>query len=64
MNVENKTTAELEARDAEITRNLRALTQWHNRNMSRKDRELFTSIYREESKAITAELMRREGEAA
>ncbi len=61
MNLKNKTTAQLEARDTELVILMRSLSAWHNRKMSRKDREFFAGLYREESNAIIAELMRREG---
>jgi hypothetical protein len=60
MNLENKTTAQLESRENELTDLMSSLSAWHNRNMSRKDREFFAGLYREESNAIITELMRRE----
>jgi hypothetical protein len=60
MNVQNKTTAQLEARDTELVILMRSLSAWHNRNMSNKDRQFFANVYRTESDAIIAELMNRE----
>lgn len=60
MNLQNKTTAELEARNNDLIRLTSSLAEWHNRNMSKKDRELFASAYRQESNEIITELMRRE----
>lgn len=60
MNLENKTTAQLEARDTELVILMRALSAWHNRNMSKKDRQFFANAYRSESNAIVEELMKRE----
>lgn len=60
MNLKNKTTAELEARDAELGKLMSSLSAWHNRKMSRKDRLFFAELYREESNKIIDELMSRE----
>ena len=61
MNLENKTTAQLEARDTDLVILMRSLSAWHNRNMSKKTRQFMADVYRTESDAITEELMRREG---
>jgi hypothetical protein len=60
MNVENKTTAQLEARDTELVILMRSLSAWHNRNMSKKTRQFMADVYRAESDAIITELMKRE----
>jgi hypothetical protein len=59
MNINTATTEALEARDNELTRNIRSLTQWHNRNMSAKDRQFFADLYRTEQAAIFDELVSR-----
>lgn len=60
MNVQNKTTAQLEARDTELVILMRSLSAWHNRNMSNKTRQFMADVYRAESDAIIAELIKRE----
>jgi hypothetical protein len=57
-----KTTQELNARLDELTRLRASLAQWHNRKMSKKDREFFAAAYREEVNQITEELIKRDGE--
>jgi hypothetical protein len=60
MNLENKTTAELEARDSELTKNRQALCSYANRKLSMRDRTSLIEAIREEQNAITDELMNRE----
>ena len=60
MNLEKKTTAQLEARDTELVILIGSLSAFHNRNMSKKDRQFFADAYRIEANAIMEELMKRE----
>ena len=60
MNLKNKSTEELEARDAELINLIASLSAWHNRRMSRKDRMFFAELYRIEVNEIMDELMSRE----
>lgn len=60
MNLKNKTTAELEAREAKLIELMQSLSAWHNRRMSKKDRLFFAELYREESNEIMNELINRE----
>jgi len=63
MNLENKTTAQLETRDTQLIILMESLSAYRNRRMSRKDRQFFADAYRKESDAIIEELMRREAVA-
>ena len=60
----NQTTTELLGRESELVKKMLTLSAYHNRKMSKRDRLFFTELYRAESTAITAELMRREEVAA
>jgi hypothetical protein len=60
MNLENKTTAELEARDSELTKTRQMLCSWANRKLSMKSRTSLIEGIRQEQDAITNELMKRE----
>ena len=60
MNLENKTTVELEARDSELTKTRQMLSSWANRNLSMRNRTRLIEEIRAEQNAITDELMKRE----
>jgi hypothetical protein len=60
MNLENKTTAELEARDSALTKDRQALCSFANRKLSIKARTILIEAIREEQDAIMHELMNRE----
>jgi len=60
VNLKNKTTAELEARDTELTRTRQMLCSWANRKLSMRNRTRLIQEIQVEQNAITNELMNRE----
>jgi hypothetical protein len=61
MELENISTEELERRDIAITKSIRALKSWANRDLSKKNRAKLIEALCEEADAIMTELMKREG---
>ena len=62
--LENLTTEQLEAMDEEITKSMRALGSWANRNMSHIKRRACIEMLREKQAPVMAELVRRHKKAA
>lgn len=61
MDLSKISTEELERRDIEITKSIRSLSSWANRDLSKKNRARLVEGLREEANAIMTELMKREG---